>query len=1044
MRDELAAHPHGARYLVPTVGHKRSIEQLLLGGAVQGLLGDPVTTFFNFAEEVAVRARIPGRALTEVQKFLMLKRLLRETTTEAYQAVKRYPGFLQALREAIDEMKVHMIRPEDVAGAAVQAGERGLDGLARKLADLADLYGNYQTRIYHEHLYDSEGIMWIAAEALERDVDLYADLRVLVLDGFTRLTPVQVEFIRSLASRVPRIIVLLDYDRRRIPGTYHPVLDSIKALHLLRRRGVAVRLGSSDFHPRPPWAEMHALHRLQQGLFHTAAVPHPRVPGDLSLQLFAGATPAHEAEMIARAIHALLRDGLPGGVPVAAEEIAILARGVEGINERIGHALSRAGIPFQRPAARLAHTALGRALLGAFALVKDGWERERVIALLKSGFLPLPRDLAFHVDMIARTVFLAAERAAWTDNWPDDETRAALTAALQPLLAFDAAYWSGDGAALLDGVRALLAAFQTAGEAEKVAFPEENGEAAERQVARQAAFAAAHGVLNELQGLGALLGGYRGDELLEVITTALLQEPAEAGRAAGDGVVIRAAHATGGEKFKVVFLCDLREGAFPRHLRESAFLLDEERERDLPALMQTPLSPRRHMEEDERCWFLHAVNSATHRLVLSYPVYAADGAVFEASSFLEAVRRVAPELDAKAPSEIVHVTEFRDVVPPLSRAETRVEFIAALVSALRAAAALDPEVAAAYAAWQSTGDPALADVFHRAESRESELTAGVATALSQREKPYSATELQRYMECPFLWFVFSCLRVQPAPDGFSALDRGTVLHHILKSLYEGLETPLAQCTPEALMAHAEPLLREELAALPAYRTMLEHMRAIELETLRRMLARFLENEIERAKGRNLRAKYFEYGFTVDLELPGRTITLRGAIDRVDLTPTVPRRAVVVDYKFSTDQYKGSVLERGRVLQAPLYALAVRALLHAAPLGAEFLGLRKGDVTGIGSNELTTLCDDVAGRKLLDPADWEAYLHGMTNRIGELVEQMADGHIPLDPHTHRCPNRCQAWPVCRGEWVTLKARYLANEQREDAEQAAKDNTSDPSA
>ena len=44
LREELRRDWRGVRYLVPTVGHKRSIEQLLLAGedtARQGLLGDP-------------------------------------------------------------------------------------------------------------------------------------------------------------------------------------------------------------------------------------------------------------------------------------------------------------------------------------------------------------------------------------------------------------------------------------------------------------------------------------------------------------------------------------------------------------------------------------------------------------------------------------------------------------------------------------------------------------------------------------------------------------------------------------------------------------------------------------------------------------------------------------------------------------------------------------------------------------------------------------------------------------------------------------------
>ncbi len=1034
MRDELARDARGARYLAPTVGHKRSLEHLLLrdGG---GLPGDPVTTFFNFAEEVASRARVQGRALTEVQKFLLLKRLLRETATDAYQAVKRYPGFLQALRDAIDEMKVHMIRPEAVLAAAALAEQRGLPGLARKLDDLCQLYGEYQQRVSRAQVYDNEGIMWIAADALQRDPSLFAELRCLILDGFARLTPVQVEFIRALAAHVPRIIVLFDCDRGRESGTYHPVLDSLQALRALKRDGIAVRVGSPAYCPKAAFPPATALQHAQRALFHLAAEPWARHAEDDSLQLFVGATPAHEAEMIAREIRALLRRApVMGGAPLTAEDIAILARGADAVHARMLPALLRAGVPCQPPPVVLAHTGVGRALLGAFAMVREGWTRERVIALVKSGLLVIPRATAFRVEMAARAACLRPERAAWTTHWPDADTRDALATALEPLRAFDDVYRRGEGAALLDGVRALLDAFHAAALSAAISFPDEDANGAARRAVMQAAFTAADGVLDELRGLGTLLGGFNGEELLDVITTALLQEPAEAS-AGGGGVTVRPVHATGGQKFKVVFLCDLREGAFPRHLRESAFLLDDERARDLPAL-NMPLSPRRHLEEDERYWFLHAVNSATHRLVLSYPAHASDGAAFERSCFLDAVTRIAPELQQESPW--VRATRFRDLTPPLAEAETREEFLAALVAALRATPAESDDaraLAAAYAAWLGTGDPALRELAERAMVRDGALTDQVAAALAARETPFSATELQRYMDCPFLWFIFSCLRAQPPLAEFGALDRGAVLHGVLKTLYASLSAPLASCTPAALMEEGAALLREHLQALPGFLSLPAHLRAIETETLSRMLARFLAHEITRAQTRNLRPSHFELPFNLQLELAGAAVTLRGAIDRVDLTPSPPRRAVIIDYKFSTNQYGGATLERGKVLQAPLYALAVRALLHAVPLGVEFLGLRTGDVTGIGSKELEHICDGTTGVKLLDPDDWHAYLHGQAARIAGLIARMADGAIPLDPHTHRCPNRCQAWPACRGDWAVLRARYIANEQGERADEPA---------
>ncbi len=72
---------------------------------------------------------------------------------------------------------------------------------ARSWRELGSLYREYQEHVIQAQLYDNEGIMWIAAECLQKDPALFTELRCLILDGFARLTPIQVEFLRRLAPR---------------------------------------------------------------------------------------------------------------------------------------------------------------------------------------------------------------------------------------------------------------------------------------------------------------------------------------------------------------------------------------------------------------------------------------------------------------------------------------------------------------------------------------------------------------------------------------------------------------------------------------------------------------------------------------------------------------------------------------------------------------------------------------------------------------------------------------------------------------------------
>ncbi len=161
-------------------------------------------------------------------------------------------------------------------------------------------------------------------------------------------------------------------------------------------------------------------------VFARGAFPRARAvthPVDISLGLCIGATPAQEAELIAREIRALLREGaLPDGTPVAPTDIAILARDADAVYSAPPAHLRALRPTLRRRPAPLAHTSVGRAMLASLRLVREGWRREDLLLLLKSGFLALPPAIAFQIDLIARRHALREGKSAWLERWPDDAT----------------------------------------------------------------------------------------------------------------------------------------------------------------------------------------------------------------------------------------------------------------------------------------------------------------------------------------------------------------------------------------------------------------------------------------------------------------------------------------------------------------------------------------------------------------------------------------------------------------------------------------------
>ncbi len=1014
LRAELDRDWHGVRYVVPTVTQKRSIEHLLLHDPERaGLLGDPITTFYNFAEDIALRAQLGGRHLSELQKHLYLKKLIRGATLDFFKEAARFPGFAAALGEVIDELKVQMVAPEKLIDAAEMAREQGAESLAKKLGELGTLYASYQQELFDKKLYDSEGIMWIAVRALDRNPELLPGLHCLLLDGFPRLTPIQTDFLRVLVPRAERVIVIGDYEEYR-SATYHPVELTLSRLDTIAAEyGLKITREQLERCPAPA----NALESLRSEIFRDRK---RTIPMDDSLGMLAGATPAQEQELLARAIRKLLRAGrLADGTPVTVNDIAILARNADGLREALARTFARYDLDISHDPPSLAHTSVGRVLLATFRLVREGWKREDVLTLLKSGFLPIDSALPGKVDIIARTQYLQERRANWLRLWPDEQTTIPLADALAPLAAFDDAYHQRDldATGLMAALGELLNFFHAHAITGDAPLPDVDPAGCRRYLELTATFAAVADLFAELHGLEATLGEFRHAELLDVIALALTRGAAP--QAATTGIPVLSVHATGGEKFKVVFLCDMKEGSFPRHVRESAFLMDHERDEELPKL-DINIEPRKHLEDDEQFWFLTALSTATHRLVFSTHLHDSGGAMVERSSFMDEVERLVPALPGVATT-----STFREVIPPIAQAESHTEYLAGTALGLRTARAETEreEVAAAYAACAERGE--LVRLFQRSFTPPAELNSqDIQGHLQQRTRAFSASELQNYLDCPFKWFASNCLALPEIREEFSALDRGIVLHGVLEGLFRahqqqpGFPVHLEQFTLDELWPEVTELMHALLEKEARFRNRRQFLRDIETEQLLRMLRRFLASELQRAGGRGVHPAYFEIAFGRGPAVTVAGATMSGKIDRVDIVDDDPSSALVTDYKTSASMTLAS-LENGEHLQAIIYVEALPQLLKLEALGTEYLGLKQGEGKLVGRESLKALCAVKKGICALPDGEWQQWRTRCLTRIETAVAGIHSAQIPLNPTATTCPDSCSAYSLCRGDRYMLK-------------------------
>ncbi|MEO0495534.1 MAG: PD-(D/E)XK nuclease family protein, partial [Actinomycetota bacterium] len=268
----------------------------------------------------------------------------------------------------------------------------------------------------------------------------------------------------------------------------------------------------------------------------------------------------------------------------------------------------------------------------------------------------------------------------------------------------------------------------------------------------------------------------------------------------------------------------------------------------------------------------------------------------------------------------------------------------------------------------------------------------------------SATRLERWAVCPHAYFVRYVLGVSPVEDPeeqyrISPLTRGSLVHDALdawiaEALRSGQIPEPGTAWPEGAIDHLRELAEREATRLQqrglvGRRVYWGRDHQILLRDLDDFVA--FDDSQRAAYGSRPIATELPFGMpespTPPVELPladGRTLTVRGAIDRVD--ETHDGTVIVIDYKTgSTRSYKDvsedDPTPGGTHLQLVLYTLAARRILSrpdAPGRGVYWFVTAKGGFSTIGypvTPEIETAALDTVGR---------------------IVDGIAAGHFPAHP------------------------------------------------
>jgi ATP-dependent helicase/DNAse subunit B len=941
--------------IVPNRADVDRVERDLLARS-PGLLGGWIGTFDDLFRRIAERGGNGAArpSITDAQRSLLLAEVVAKASLDGLGASARFPGFADALGEAIADLESALVDSRELEGP------------------LADLYEGYRAELDRLGLWDRELARAYAADLVGGNLAAW-DGNPVFAYGFEDLTGAQWSLLEGLAGRAEVTVSL----------PYEPGRAAFSALERTASDLARLADGRLEELEAKGWYASPALTHLERTLFTDDSGEPPALEGAVRFLEGAGARGA--LELVGEEILSLLRTGKP------AEEIAVVCPSFDRRRAALETVFGSFGIPYSLEGrVSLGRTPLGQALLGLLRFAWLGGRRADLFLFLRSPYSGLARHRADFVEGRLRG------RAVGDPTRVEEETERLLGHSVPALVGLRAAAEPAEAIRIL--ARSML----------RAAYGLESPPATEAAGLDLRSHEAVSKLVDEFEGWRAL-GGHVEPEAM---VSALERAPVRLGRAREPGRVavvdlLRART----RRYGVVFVLGLEEGVFPRRTTETPFLSDERRQElesahgDRRLIRPDPLARDRHL-------FYTACTRAWELLVLVREAAGEDGRPREPSPFYEEVRtRFARE-------EVERWTRRRPLSQlawELERAPTERERLRA-TAALAASDPEEARAFARANGWERRIERAVT-AFTR-ETRLThpdvlrELRERARFSVTELERYYDCSSMWLFER------VVAPREIDAVVDArVRGGIAHSALYRFYSGLpkHLGVDSVDADALGDALPFLRECLTHAIAGGVGMELTELERL---ELEeTLARDLEHFLRQEVELALTLVPRRFEVAFGTAAapvelqrGLDLGGFTVS--GKIDRIDLDP-FSARGIVHDYKLGRAHGARDIDTELR-LQVPLYVLALRDLVGIEPLGGIYRGLT-GTREARGLLRAEARVDTVPGFKNADylaEDEFWGHVDAARDRSRAAVERMRAGEVEHNPRQGECPSWCALWTMCR--------------------------------
>ena len=196
----------------------------------KGIFNIDVLSFLRLAHHVFEEVGENGRIiLEETGKNILLRKLAKEYEAQLKvlgRNIKKL-GYISEVKSLISELTQYQVTPEILEEMIARSGKREL--LSCKLQDVQVLYRAFLEYMGEEYM-TSDQVLQVLAEILECSEKVKDS--IIVLDGFTAFSPVQLRLVQKLAKIAKKLYITVTLDTREEP---YSVLQKTELFYLSKK-----------------------------------------------------------------------------------------------------------------------------------------------------------------------------------------------------------------------------------------------------------------------------------------------------------------------------------------------------------------------------------------------------------------------------------------------------------------------------------------------------------------------------------------------------------------------------------------------------------------------------------------------------------------------------------------------------------------------------------------------------------------------------------------------------------------------------------------